>query len=402
MNKLLKQLVAIIIFFVTASLSSEEIHLSDGKVLRGSVKGTHKSKLIYKDDETFQVLEVSLEHISRIVFEKGIEVDPQAKRNDRIFKKDGTVHQCKVLRIQEDSVFFLREDDILPRSHSIGELEKIIYANGGTLAFANAPNQPDANEVQKSGQGASGQYIAPTYHKDGKPNLYILVLGGFGITKNSDVQTYAEETAERYRIHLQTNYALTGYKTEPGVSDYNPDINLELEARLFFDNGIGIGLLGGLSLPIYEPIDIVNPQGEGAFQVDPIGIFLYAMPVIYYKHYFSSYNAMLFYVLGGIGAGICKGRVHYSITEGYSNNNLGTPDAFLFENDFSGKTIAYIGSVEIGAEESNVTLFIGVKFRHAVIEKLTDGDSIMRLNNGSNAQVKLNGAFIYAGIGLFI
>lgn len=402
MNRLLKQFVFIIMFFVAVSLYSEEIHLTDGKVLRGSVKGANQGKLIYKDDESFQVLELSLDSVSRIVFAGGIEVDPRAKRDDRIFRKDGTVHQCKVLRIQEDSVFFLREDDILPRSHPIGELEKIIYANGSTLSFADAGKQSKTSEGEKSGQSISGQYTAPTYHKDGKPNLYILILGGFGITKNSDVQTYAEETAERYRIHLQSTYALTGYKTEPGVSDYNPDINLELEARLFFDNGIGFGLIGGLSFPIFEPIDIVNPEGEGVFQVDPIGLFLYAVPVIYYKNYFSSYNAILFYMLGGVGVGICHGKVHYTITEGYSNNHLGTPDASRFENNFSGKTIVYLGSLELGAEESNVALFVGIKIRHAVIEKLTDGDSVMRLNNGSNAQLKLNGAFIYAGIGLFM
>ncbi len=389
-------------FFSAASLYSEEIHLTDGKVLRGSVKGAHNSKLIYKDDGAFQVLEVSLESISRIVFENGIEVDPKAKRDDRMYKKDGTVQHCKVLRVQENSVFFLREDDIFPRSHSTAELEKIAFANGSTLAYTNAAKLPGTNEVQKSGQNTSEQYTAPTYHKDGKPNFYILLLGGFGITKNSDVQTYAEETAERYRAHLESTYALSGYKTEPGTSDFNPDINIELEARLFFDNGIGMGLIGGLSFPIYEPIDIVNPAGEGAFQVDPIGLFLYAVPAIYYKYYFSSYNAILFYVLGGAGVGICRGKIHYTIIEGYSNNNVGTPDASRFEKNFSGKTIAYIGALELGAEESNVALFLGMKFRHAVIDKLTDGDTVMQLNNGSNARLMLNGAFIYAGIGLFI
>ncbi len=400
MNQSLKHI--IIIFLFSTSLYSEEIHLTDGNILRGSVKGANRSKLIYKDDKTFQVLEVPLESVLRIVFTGGMEVDPNAKRDDRMYKKDGTVQQCKVLRIQEDSVFFLREDDILPRSHSLREVEKIVHANGSALSFANPGKLLETSESQKSGQSIEGQYTAPTYHKDGKPNFFILIIGGFGITKNSDVQTYAEETAERYRTHLENTYTLTGYKTEPGVSDYNPDINIELEARLFFDIGIGVGLVGGLSFPIYEPIDIVNPDGMGAFQVDPIGLFLYAFPAVYYKYYFSSYNAILFYVLGGAGAGICQGRVKYTIREGYSNNNLGLPDASRFENDFSGKTIIYMGSLELGAEESNVALFLGIKFRHAVIEKLTGGNTGMRLNNGSNAHLTLNGAFIYAGIGLFI
>lgn len=402
MNKRLKYITLVFILFSSISLSAEDIHLTDGKVLRGSIKSASVNKLIYKDEENFQVHEISLETVSRIVFGNGIEVDPKAKREDRMYRKDGAVLLCKVLRVEENSVFFLREDDILPRTHGISELEKIVFANGNTLSFPTATIQPGTAEEQKSGQSGSGQYTAPTYHLDGKPNFFILILGGFGITQNGDVQTYAEETAERYRLHLESTYGITGYKTEPGISDYNPDINIELEGRLFFDNGLGIGILGGLSFPIFEPIDIVNPDGEGAFQVDPIGLFLYAMPMAYYKYYFSSYNAILFYVLGGAGAGICHGRVHYTITEGYSNDHLGTPDASRFENNYSGKTIGYIAALEIGAEESNVTLFLGLKMRHMVIHKLTDGDTIMRLNSGSNAQLKLNGGFIYAGIGLFI
>ncbi len=402
MNNILKKGTFVVLLFCGMSLAAEEIHLIDGNVLHGSIKGSGDGKIIYKDEATFQVHEIMLDRISRIIFEGGIAVDPKIKRDDRIHRKDGTIYPCKVLRIEGNSIALLREDDIIPRTYALEDIEKVVYGGGNVVSFSAIAHNAAKINNKASSEAGKTQHASPTHHIDGKANVFFLLTGGFGITKNSDVQTYSEEMAERYRLYLENKYGYTGYRTEPGASAYNPDINIEIEVRLFFDSGIGIGLLGGLSFPIYEPIDIVNSQEEGVFQVNPIGLFSYAMPVMFYKYYFTTYNAMAFYVLAGAGAGICYGMVDFTVTEGYSNQNYGTPDAGLFEQSFSGKTIGYLGLLEIGVEESNVTLLIGMKMRHAVIEKLTDGEAVMRLNNGNNAHVMLNGAYVYAGIGVFI
>ncbi|MCX7679091.1 MAG: hypothetical protein N2316_07705 [Spirochaetes bacterium] len=401
MNKLLKYTLCFIVLIGNSPLLADEIYLTNGKVLYGEIKSTSADKLIYKDSSTFHALEISLHEIQKIVFAGGVEVNPKMVPNDRIHKKDGTIQLCKILRIQESSVTLLMQSEIIPRVYPSDEIERIVFENGTVLSFGRVLENPATNPTNIGNENQK-QHNTPTHHIDEKFNVFAFIAGGFGINKNPDITTYSEELAERYRIHLENTYGLSGYKTEKGDSELNFDINVEGEMRVFSDSGYGAGLLAGLCFPIFMPIEIIDPNGEGVLQVNPVGVFLYAFPSVYYKYYFSTYNAMAFYFLVGGGAGICKGKVKFIIIEGYSNQNIGTPDAALFEKSYSGNSLGFIGTFEIGIEENNIILLLGVRIRHATISPLTDGETTMLLNNGEKAVLKFNGAFIYAGIGLFM
>lgn len=286
----------------------------------------------------------------------------------------------------------------LPKSIFSEEIcfSKTIFHSRGSLHSKNFHN-PNDNKINEC-------YFTLNHSSKSENtiNFFILIAGGLGINKNHDLIWYAYELAENYRVHLERTYGLIGFHTQKPITEKSFDINIGTEIRLFIDSGFGIGIHFGLCAPIFQPISITNPENEGALKITPYALFLYTIPSIQYKFYFDTYHQMKFYILIGSGLGIVYGKVKFIINEGYSNDNIGTPDASLFENSYQGNAAGFMGTLEIGVEENNLMLLTGIRIRYAKISSLSNEKESLHLENGLKAQLIFNGAFIYAGIGISI
>jgi hypothetical protein len=397
----MKKLVALAIVLTAMALYADEIHLKDGSVVRGEVKASGSEKIFYRDETTFHAKEIPLADVERIVYPEGLTVNPHEKNFDDIHKKDGSIVKAKVLRVTGDMVIAHGEKEIVPRRLPLDELSKVIFSGGRTISFSDT-GRAAAGPQSGDGALAAETFPPPTHHVDGEMNLFFMILGGIGVTRNPDINSYTEQQARRYLTHLQADY-IAWDNNSVGTLDnpYNPDFDLEIEARLFDDFGMGLGISGGVSFIIPGTVDISDPAGNTMVQVDSFAFFAYCAATLYLKEYIATRNSMAFYLLAGAGIGYYRGFASITISEGY-DSTYGTPDREMFEEDFSGSAIGYHGTVELGIEQSHFVIMAGLRVRYVEIDELSSGGKTMRLDNGSNAVLKLNGAMLYAGIGLFL
>ncbi len=404
----MKKIFIPLLVMCAASLYADEIHLKDGSVIRGEVKGAGADTIIYRDEAVFHAKEVPLANAARIVYPEGLTVNPNEKVFDDVHRRDGSVFKAKVLRVTGDSVVLHGEREIVPRRVPTADLSKVVYNGGSVISFLEAHQA--AIKAQSEGKAqasdkvqAPAHYPPPTHHVDGAMNFYLILLAGFGITRNADLAAYTEDQAQRYLTHLQSYdpYWSTS-RVEGAGAPYHPDLDLEIEARLFDDIGIGIGVTGGLSLIMPATVNIVDASGNETVMFFGTGFFAYCATTLFLKHYFAIRNSMAVYVLGGAGIGLYYGNATISISEGDLPDAYGLPDKSSYEESFSGSGTGYHGVLELGIEQKPVTVMAGVKIRYADIDELESGGRVMRLDSGSAAHLKLNGAMLYAGIGLLL
>ncbi len=238
------------------------------------------------------------------------------------------------------------------------------------------------------------------YTHDGKMNVFIMLNGGFGATRNPDLVAYNEQQSRRYLDYLQSNYVFWDDNEvgESGVSIV-PVIGLELEGRVFLDSGPGVGITGGIMVMFIPGVNLLTPDSDSTVEVSPDGTVLYLSATLYYKRYIWFRNSLSFYLLGGAGPGLYHADYSLSISGG--DSGTGAPGNSNFEKEFSGYGSAIHGILEAGVEENRYCFFAGLKARYGSIEELSSGSETMKLNSGKKVHMNLTGVVMYLGIGVF-
>ncbi len=314
---------------------------------------------------------------------------------DEIYLKNGSVIRARVLEITEDNVIAQGENESVPKQFFVDELLRIQYNSGKVVTFSGSAR------VAKKEQAEQG-CLPPTHHIDGEPNIFLIISGGLGMNYHPDVITYSEQLAQRYLDNLKDKYNDWDSNTVESMDDaFCLDLNFDVDLRIMSDKGFGVGINGGYSRMLLDTVSIRDFRGDETVVVKSNAYFRYLALSLYLKEYLATRNSMAYYLIAGAGMGIYWGHAEFIIREGDPDASYGTPDRDIFEGEFTGKAYGYHGVLEFGVEQKPFVLLAGLKIRYAEIEEMTSKNGAMVFRNGSMATLRLNGAMLYAGAGVF-
>ncbi|MDY6935400.1 MAG: hypothetical protein SVZ03_14390 [Spirochaetota bacterium] len=441
----MKKIFLLMFIFFPSITWADKIYLSKGDIVNGTVTEVTATAIKYNAEDENKLIELSRNDVLKIVYSSGKEVDFY----DKIYLLDGEIIKCRIIRVagvyieikpegnilfdrvSKESIFKIIYDDgnvekmldeIYTKDGEIirgsiiqitdeyiaydpvgnktyehyprGNLLKIVYADGRTTSLNDeTPDKSDNKSVALEPESKI------TTHMDSPWNIFFLFNIGIGGRRNPKVKDWTNDYAHIYLEYLQNEVGICdNCYVANSTNEYNVDIGIEVETRLFTNYGFGIGLGAG-AFTIIDNTDtsIKSEFGEISFMRSDLSVTnIYG--ALYYKKYCKEYSLKYVpYVLVGIGTGIYWAE--YDVEILYDQDHPALYSS-LFDKEYSGDTLAVHSIFEVGIEDHFMMFFIGLKYLYGEVETLKSGHEVMITRYGAKCTARLTGVTLYLGIGI--
>jgi hypothetical protein len=239
----------ILMIFCTCSvLFADEIYLKDSKVIKCEIIQITDKNIEYKEQGGRPFAAVQKDLVSKLIYSDGKIVQITGKDLDKIFLKDGSIKEGKIVQVTTDSLIFIPVDSDKNETVLRNTILKIKYAGGDEIQISENADKPTTEDIPQPVKEE------PIIQKGGfiDSTIRFGLLGGFGSIWGN-LHNKENDSFDQNKNRITTYPVYPSEDNDSTITHYNRHGGLELglflpaykipQVRSFGLSGIKFGIM---------------------------------------------------------------------------------------------------------------------------------------------------------------